>query len=228
MIFPPRLASARSFRQQIAIVALLAGVALVASAFAVSAEHKPVPTAPRLAAPQWYRGNTHTHTNQSDGDSSPADVAARYKSLGYNFVVITDHNRLTDVDSLNEEIGAPGAFLVMKGEEVTDSWNGKPVHLNAINSSSVVSPQHGADVLGTINNDLAAIRQAGGLAYVAHQLLLRALCQRSPNPSALLFEVYNAHPVVNNGGDATHPSVEACGTTRSHARQTALRHRSRR
>lgn len=215
MIFPPRLAAARSFRQLIAIAGLLAGVALAASVFVVSAERKPIVRAPRLAAPQWYRGNTHTHTNNSDGDSSPADVAAAYRSLGYNFVVITDHNKLTEVDSINEEIGVPGAFLVMKGEEVTDSWNGKAVHLNAINSTSAVAPQHGSSVLSTMNNDIAAIRQAGGLPYIAHPNYGFAVSANDliNAPGALLFEVYNAHPVVNNNGDATHPSTEAMWDT---------------
>lgn len=209
MISRPRLAAARSFLT--ALIGLIAGVAFVASAFVVLAERKPGVGASRLAAPQWYRGNTHTHTNNSDGDSSPAEVASAYKALGYNFVVITDHNHLTDVDSVNEEIGVPGAFLVMKGEEVTDSWNGKAVHLNAINNSSVVSPQHGSSVLSTINNDVAAIRQAGGLPYIAHPNYGFAVSANDliNAPGALLFEIYNAHPVVNNDGDATHPSVEA-------------------
>jgi hypothetical protein len=67
-------------------------------------------------------------------------------------------------------------------------------------------------VLNTIDNDLAAIRAAGGLAYIAHPNFYFAvsaedLVNASGTPQ--LFEVYNAHPVVNNTGDATHPSVEA-------------------
>src|SRR5689334_7497694 len=37
------------------------------------------------------RGNLHTHTNRSDGDSTPSDVATWYRTHGYDFVVITDH-----------------------------------------------------------------------------------------------------------------------------------------
>jgi uncharacterized protein (TIGR03437 family) len=211
MFPPPRLAAARSFRGLIAFVGLIAGVALLHSASASSPKRQPAQRAPVSAAPQWYRGNTHTHTNNSDGDSSPESVAARYKSLGYNFVVITDHNKLTEVDSLNEQLGEPGSFLVMKGEEVTDSWNGKPVHLNAINNPGVVYPQHGNSVLNTIDNDLAAIQAAGGLASIAHPNFYFAISGEDLiNASgALLFEVYNAHPIVNNTGDATHTSVEA-------------------
>jgi uncharacterized protein (TIGR03437 family) len=99
----------------------------------------------------------------------------------------------------------------MKGEEVTDSWNGKPVHLNAIDNSGVASPQHGTSVLNTIDNDLAAIRSAGGLPYIAHPNFNFAVSASDLiNASgALLFEVYNAHPIVNNVGDSSHPSVEA-------------------
>ena len=165
---------------------------------------------PRPAALVWYRGNTHTHTTNSDGDSSPLNVANRYKQLGYNFVVITDHNRLTDVDALNAEIGVADQFLVMRGTEVTDNWNGKPVHINSLNNTSNVLPQHGSTVIDTINNDVAAISQTGGLAYIAHPNFGFAITADDfKNETATpLFEIYNAHPVVNNGGDETHLSVE--------------------
>lgn len=163
------------------------------------------------AQPTWYRGNTHTHTNNSDGDSPPASVASRYRDLGYNFLFITDHNKLTDVATLNAQLGAPGQFLVIRGEEVTDSFAGKPVHINALNNSSVVSTQGGIDVRGTIENDAAAIRRAGGVPYVAHPNFGFAVTADDLKGATgvTLFEVYNAHPVVNNNGDETHPSVEA-------------------
>ena len=208
----PRLAKARSFRGLIAVLGLVAGVALLNATSVTSAKRQPTQRAPSSAMPQWYRGNTHTHTSNSDGDSSPELVAARYKSLGYNFVVITDHNKLTEVDSLNQQLGEPGSFLVLKGEEVTDSWNSKPVHLNAINNDAVVGPQHGTSVLNTIDNNFAAIRASGGLPYIAHPNFYFAVSAEdliNASGAALLFEVYNAHPVVNNSGDATHPSVEA-------------------
>lgn len=42
--------------------------------------------------PQWYRGNTHTHTFWSDGKEFPETVAARYKEAGYHFLALSDHN----------------------------------------------------------------------------------------------------------------------------------------
>jgi hypothetical protein len=42
--------------------------------------------------PRWWKGNTHTHTLWSDGDGAPELVADGYKSRGYNFLVLSDHN----------------------------------------------------------------------------------------------------------------------------------------
>jgi uncharacterized protein (TIGR03437 family) len=139
------------------------------------------------------------------------DVATRYKELGYNFVVITDHNRLTGVSDLNAELGESGQFLVMQGEEVTDYYGSKPVHLIAINNQATVAIQRGNSVLNTIEHDAAAIRQAGGLPYVAHPNYLFGVSASDLQnmTGTALFEIYNAHPIVNNAGDATHPSVEA-------------------
>src|SRR5829696_5540064 len=81
---------------------------------------------------RWYKGNTHTHTINSDGDSSPDDVARWYKEHGYQFVVLTDHNYLTSVDGLNALMGADERFLVVQGEEVTDRFETKPIHINGL------------------------------------------------------------------------------------------------
>jgi hypothetical protein len=40
-----------------------------------------------------YRGDLHLHTNRSDGAQTPANVCANYRSYGYDFTVISDHER---------------------------------------------------------------------------------------------------------------------------------------
>ncbi len=45
--------------------------------------------------PQWWKGNTHTHTFWSDGKEFPEVVAHWYKRHGYNFLALTDHNVLS-------------------------------------------------------------------------------------------------------------------------------------
>ena len=47
-------------------------------------------------AQRWFRGNTHTHTLNSDGDSPPDSAARWYRDHGYAFLFITDHETLTD------------------------------------------------------------------------------------------------------------------------------------
>jgi len=47
------------------------------------------------AEPRWWKGNTHTHTLWSDGNGAPELVADWYKSRGYEFLVLSDHNTLS-------------------------------------------------------------------------------------------------------------------------------------
>ena len=51
----------------------------------------------RAVAPAgWWKGNTHTHTWWSDGDSPPESVAGWYRERDYNFLVLSDHNRMQE------------------------------------------------------------------------------------------------------------------------------------
>lgn len=40
----------------------------------------------------WWKGNLHTHTFWSDGDDFPEMVAEWYKTNGYHFLALSDHN----------------------------------------------------------------------------------------------------------------------------------------
>src|ERR1041384_3984811 len=46
------------------------------------------------AAPRWWKGNLHTHSFWSDGDDYPEVITAWYRTNGYNFLGISDHNTL--------------------------------------------------------------------------------------------------------------------------------------
>jgi hypothetical protein len=49
------------------------------------------------AAPaRWWKGNLHTHSLWSDGDDFPEMIADWYKSRGYHFLALSDHNILAD------------------------------------------------------------------------------------------------------------------------------------
>jgi hypothetical protein len=55
-----------------------------------------LPSSASLAeeAARWYRGNTHAHSFWSDGDEFPEMVADWYKSHGYDFLAISDHDTI--------------------------------------------------------------------------------------------------------------------------------------
>src|SRR6187399_3187739 len=82
--------------------------------------------------PRWYKGNLHTHTVNSDGDSTPHEVTTWYRTHGYQFLVLTDHNYLTDVTGLNAMHAAKEKFLLIPGEEVTDTLGKKQIHMNGL------------------------------------------------------------------------------------------------
>jgi hypothetical protein len=47
-------------------------------------------------ATRWWKGNLHTHTLWSDGDDFPEMVVDWYKSRGYDFLALSDHNTLQE------------------------------------------------------------------------------------------------------------------------------------
>ena len=159
---------------------------------------------------RWYKGNTHTHTLNSDGDSSPDDVARWYKEHGYQFVVLTDHNYLTSVDGLNALMGADEKFLIVKGEEVTSRFESKPIHVNGLGVARLVPAQAGASVLETVQRNVDAIRAADGVPHINHPnfgwaISADELAQVKNNK---LFEIFNGHPQVNNAGGGGVPGLE--------------------
>ena len=165
---------------------------------------------PSAPAGKWYKGNLHTHTINSDGDSSPDEVVRWYKEHRYDFLVLTDHNYPTPVTGLNTVFGAEEKFLVVRGEEVTDHFGEKPIHVNAFHPGAFIAPQGGSSVLDTMQRNVNAIRTAQGVPSINHPNFGWAITtddlRRLENDR--LFEVYNGHPQVNNLGGGGAPGLE--------------------
>ena len=163
----------------------------------------------------WFKGNTHTHTLNSDGDSTPDDVVQWYRSHRYHFLVLTDHNFLTSVDGLNALHGADGKFLVMRGEEVTDGFEGKPLHINGLDVASTVDPQKGSSVVDILQRNVDAIRRANGVPHINHPNFGWAVTadELKQVKNNKLFEIFNGHPQVNNLGGGGVPGLEAAWDT---------------
>src|SRR5262245_19754664 len=120
------------------VLVLLSGLGLAASLWSRPATAVAAQPAPDRSAWRWYKGNTHTHTLQSDGDSTPDEVTRWYKERGYQFLVLSDHNVLTPIADLARLHGEPERFLLIPGEEVTDAFAKKPLHINGLNVSGLV------------------------------------------------------------------------------------------
>lgn len=182
---------------------------LSAAAYVVAAAQPAAPAA--AAVGRWYKGNTHTHTLNSDGDSTPDEVVRWYRDHRYDFLVLTDHNFLTDVTALNALHGADEKFLVIKGEEVSTRFGSAPLHINGLDVSRRVDPiGPGASIADTLQKNIDAIRAADGVPHINHPNFGWALGadDLAAVRNTRLFEVFNAHPMVNNEGGSGHPSLE--------------------
>ena len=159
---------------------------------------------------RWFKGNTHTHTLNSDGDSTPDAVVRWYREHGYQFLVLTDHNFLTSVDALNALHGADQKFLVVKGEEVTDRLGPKPLHINGLDVDGLVAPQGGSSVVDILQRNVDAIRAARGVPHINHPNFRWAITldELRQVRNTKLFEVFNGHPEVNNLGGGGVPGLE--------------------
>jgi hypothetical protein len=172
--------------------------------------HQATARAQPAAATNWYKGNTHTHTLNSDGDSTPDDVVRWYREHGYRFLVLSDHNYLTSVDGLNSVHGADEQFLVIKGEEVSDRLENTPLHINGLDLSRSIDPQHGRTVVDIVQRNVDAIRKAGGVPQVNHPNYEWAISSDDlvRLERVRLFELYNGHHQVNNLGGGGVPGME--------------------
>jgi hypothetical protein len=161
-------------------------------------------------ASRWYKGNTHTHTLNSDGDVTPDEAVRWYREHGYSFLVLSDHDFLTDMSGLSAVHGAAGKFILIPGEEISDVFEKLPVHLNALGVSERIEPQHGGSVAEAIQNNTSAIRRARGVPTFNHPNFYWAAgaADLKAAQGLRLFEVYNGHPEVNNLGGGGAPGTE--------------------
>ncbi len=107
-------------------------------------------------------------------------------------------------------------FLIIQSEEITDDFEGKPLHMNATNIKKKIDPQGGNSIVEVLQNNIdAVIKQRDELdvpmiAHVNHPNFGYAISLEDMIAlrNEKYFEVYNGHHMVHNSGDATHISTE--------------------
>ena len=124
--------------------------------------------------------------------------------------------RLKTFDEVFERFAEPGRYLLIQGEEITDSYRNFPVHMCATNTTELLPPLHGDSVFEVMQRNIAAAqsrRERSGEKTLVHlnhpnfhygvtaEDLMRVVGEN-------FFEVYNGHPSVNDSGDDLHASTE--------------------
>jgi hypothetical protein len=172
----------------------------------------------------FLKGQLHLHSNRSgDSETPPEDVAAWYASRGFDFIVFTDHNRVTDTAD-------PSGMLTLPGVELTQNLQTcepRPapehrclLHVDALFVTTAPSlellqwPEPApAGRVALFERAIDLGREMGGLTQINHPNfhyaadvdVLVAVASRG----ATLIEIANMAVDSQNEGDATHPSTEA-------------------
>ncbi len=148
---------------------------------------------------QFYKGNLHMHTTNTDGRLSPQDAVQRYADAGYDFICITDHWKRTTVPDYS------GSMLVLPGIEVDYFLASQVIHIVGINVDESIldtvdrkwGPQRGID----------AILAAGGLAVLAHPMwslnTTETICSFKRLTAAEIFNSVSRPPWNGDRADAT-------------------------
>jgi hypothetical protein len=191
--------------------------ALLSVALILLASPAVAQTQTALPSSKWFKGNTHTHTLNSDGDSSPGEVAHWYRDKDYDFLVLSDHNYFTEIDVLQREMDgenlrmARKPFLLIPGEEATSEAGPAAIHVNGLDTKRLVGEQKGASKHEVLQKSVDAILAAGGVPSVNHPNYLWSI--GADDLAALRglrhFEIYNGHPGVHNFGGGGRPGLEA-------------------
>jgi hypothetical protein len=108
------------------------------------------------------------------------------------------------------------SFLIMQGEEISDRFEGKPIHLNATNLRTLIKPQGGESVTDVMQRNVDALekqRKETGVPMFIHlnhpNFHYAVTAEDIINlHGERFFEVFNGHPQVNNYGDSLHPGTE--------------------
>jgi hypothetical protein len=110
-----------------------------------------------------YAGNLHVHTTDSDGHGSHADVADAALRAGLDFVIVTDHNMLSD-DLDGYRFMGDKRVLMLAGQEVHDvSRNPERSHMLVYGVREDLS-RFASDPQTLIDE----ASQRGGLTFLAH------------------------------------------------------------
>ncbi len=160
----------------------------------------------------WYK------LKQSDVENKTLD---KYKKRFGDWVESKNDStgtyvRLKTFNEYKNKLDDLNSFLIIKSEEVTSSFENKPVHINVTNIQEKIDPFKGNSVYEVMQKTIDAVnaqRKKLNIPMFAHinhpnfgyginvEDLKKLNGER-------FFEVYNGHPAVHNEGDDLHIDLE--------------------
>ncbi len=185
---------------------------------------------------QWYKDNDYQFVALSD-HNTVSDYQNRWYKIGEREI---NNNTLEKYkekfgDWVEEKIDESGTyarlktfseyknkleekdFLVIRSEEVTSGFEGKPVHINVTNIQQKIEPFKGESVVDVMQQTLDAVHEQRKrtnqpmFAHINHPNFgygINADDLKKLNGERF-FEVYNGHPAVNNEGNEYHLDTES-------------------
>lgn len=188
-------------------------------------------------APRYLRGSTHVHARPSGDSSTPiSEVISWYERHGYDFIVLTDHNRVSEAAPEASTAGARAVrmpdtgLVVLAGIELTHNPAAclplppRPlglcrIHVNALGVTARPpgrlewAERQSQARLDQYTRALETARALGGVAQLNHPQwhwgMSATLLIELARRGALLYEVANVQFPAWNAGDGAEPSTEA-------------------
>lgn len=148
----------------------------------------------------FFKGNLHCHSTLSDGDLSPQEVVECYRSLGYAFLALTDHRRLSPASHMDK------GMLLLSGIEMDYSLAGEALHIIGIG----MRPEYAHSKSGRLGPQecINGMRRHGGQAILAHPAWsLNTLATLTSLQNLTAAEVYNSVSTYPWNGDRADSSL---------------------
>ena len=184
---------------------------------------------------QWYKDNNYQFIALSDHNTiASRDYWYKLKTLDKQNKTLEKYQksfgdwvetkidssgtyvRLKTFEEYKSKLEHPKSFLIIRSEEVTSSFENKPVHINVTNIKEKIEPFKGNSVYEVMQQTLDAVhaqRKKFNISMFAHinhpnfgyginvEDLKKLNGER-------FFELYNGHPAVHNEGDDMHIDLE--------------------
>lgn len=112
-----------------------------------------------MAERKWYKGDTHLHTLNSDGDLTKGQLVDRCRAAGLDFMIITDHNY-----SSVEHSYFDSDMLIIPGEEIT----GENGHVNIWGEKVPVEKPYKLETKEDYAKIIEECKKAGAVVCLNH------------------------------------------------------------